>query len=347
MQEIQTHTILHCPVCQHEGTLLHKELTDRLFHMPGFWDMKKCVNTDCATVWICNAPLESEIPKLYATYYTHEDITKESVKTVTEKKVTLLDKIRSEYIHTTYGYVNPYSNWKYTVLSKITYLHPAWKENLEATVFYLPAHVGGKLLEVGCGAGGTLEVLTKKGWVTTGTDFDEDAVANAKTKGLNVYAGELKDQKFPDESFDVVVMSHVIEHVPHPIELLTECRRVLKKGGTLTLLTPNADARGFAHFGRNWFALDTPRHLNLFTPKSLKLLAQESGFKNYTAKSTMHLAIHIWQMSYGLRTDNNFTRTTTISLLKKIKMQFVVLILGWIHILAPGKGEAALLICKK
>lgn len=346
MQEIQTHEVINCPVCRSEGFILHKKLTDGLFAMPGFWDMKKCSNIHCETVWISNAPIDSEISKLYATYYTHKD-SSDIKKGASEKKVTFLDKIRSEHLYTTYGYDNPHSNWKYKIISKIAYIHPAWRENLESTVFYLSENKGKKLLEVGCGAGGTLESLTKKGWVTTGTDFDNEAVMNAKSKGLNVFYGELIEQRFPDESFDVVVMSHVIEHVPHPVELLKECRRILKKNGTLTLLTPNANARGFSYWGRNWFALDTPRHLQIFTPKSLAIIANKAGYTKIKTFSNMHLAIHIWQMSLGLASDKNFSRNSSLSIIQKIYMQFIVLILGWLNIFLPGRGEVAVLICKK
>lgn len=308
--------------------------------------MKKCPNQYCQTTWISNPPIDSEISKLYTTYYTHKDSSNVE-NNVSEKKATLLDKIRSNHLHEVYGYSNQNNEWRYKLLSKITYLHPAWKENLESTVYYLPKNEGGKLLEVGCGAGGTLEVLTKKGWVTTGTDFDNEAVANAKSKGLNVFCGELFEQKFPDESFDVVVMSHVIEHVPHPVELLMECRRVLKKNGTLTLLTPNANARGFSYWDRNWFALDTPRHLQIFTPKSLAIIAEKAGYIKIKSFSNMHLAIHIWQMSFGMASDENFSRNSSLSFRKKIYMQFVVLFLGWLNVIFPGRGEVAVLICKK
>lgn len=343
MQEIKTTPKPHCVACGGNGVYIHKQLTDRLFNTPGFWDMKKCVNPNCSTVWLDPAPQESEIPKLYTSYYTHQDLPNDTA----EARTTFLDKIRAAHLHSVYAYDAPRSSWLYTLLGKITYIHPAWKDNLESTVFYLPKNVSGRLLEVGCGAGATLQAMTKKGWVTTGTDFDPGAVANAKNKGLDVYCGELSDQKFADESFDAIVMSHVIEHVPHPTELLTECHRVLKKDGVLVVLTPNARARGFNYYGRNWFALDTPRHLQIFTAESLGIIASNVGYRDINTFTSMHLAIHIWQMSSAMASDPFFTRGSKISIYKRIIMQFAILTLGWIHTFFPGKGEVSVLMCKK
>ena len=75
---------------------------------------------------------------------------------------------------------------------------------------------------------------------------------------------------YPADSFDAVIMSHVIEHVPQPRELLAECARLLKLGGRLVMLTPNAESFGLDYYGRCWRGLEPPRHLQIFSQPALE-----------------------------------------------------------------------------
>lgn len=99
----------------------------------------------------------------------------------------------------------------------------------------------GKFLDVGCAAGFFLNGIKKNSaWDVYGVDFGESAVRFARQKlDLNVTRGDLADAAFPDGFFDYVHVNNVLEHVLNPVSLLTECRRVLKPGGTLFLSVPN------------------------------------------------------------------------------------------------------------
>ena len=136
----------------------------------------------------------------------------------------------------------------------------------------------GRLLEVGCGNGRQLERLAHAGWKVEGLDFDERAAQTARRLGLEVKVGDLASARYPDASFDAVILSHVIEHVPDPVALLVECRRILRSGGQLVLATPNSDSWGHRRFGRAWLGLDPPRHLLVFTPRALAEAAGRAGF---------------------------------------------------------------------
>jgi hypothetical protein len=89
-------------------------------------------------------------------------------------------------------------------------------------------------------------------WQTQGIDFDMGAVRAARERGLSVSEGGLAEQGYPDATFDAVAMVHVIEHVPDPVTVLIEARRVLRPGGRLVLITPNSGGRGHRRFGRAW-----------------------------------------------------------------------------------------------
>src|SRR5208282_348249 len=108
--------------------------------------------------------------------------------------------------------------------------------------------------------------------------FDPQAVDAAWRKGLSVKLGRLAEQRYPDESFDLVLMSHVIEHLNDPLATLREIRRVLRPGGTLAVTTPNADSWGHRHFGPDWRGFEPPRHLRIFNGKALAALAGHAEF---------------------------------------------------------------------
>lgn len=339
---IQTQARPNCPVCQSQGSLLYAELTDRLFNVEGNWNMKRCNNIDCGTLWLDPTPTEENLPKLYSDYCTHNDL-------VLPRNLlrTALAGIQAAYLQTRYGYESSLPKWATPLLAYIAYLHPAWKDALDASVFYLPARQGGHLLEVGCGSGATLQSIATKGWQVTGVDLDEAAVKNARSKGLEVHQGSLCAQNFMANSFDAIVMSHLIEHVPNPTELLNECYKLLKKDGVLIALTPNAGSDLHKYYGRNWIGLDAPRHLQIFTLKSLANIATKTNYSSVKVFSTMHgIVFHelaSTELALGKKHSMGNRGTLTHYILGNIKGLF----LGWLHKLSLNSGVEAVLICKK
>ena len=73
-------------------------------------------------------------------------------------------------------------------------------------------------------------------------------------------------------------MNHVIEHLHDPVDTLRHCWKILKPGGHITVITPNYGSSGHELYGPDWFALDPPRHLVLFTEDSLRRTLESFGF---------------------------------------------------------------------
>jgi SAM-dependent methyltransferase len=92
--------------------------------------------------------------------------------------------------------------------------------------------------------------------------------------------------RFSEHTFDAVTLSHVIEHVPDPLGLLVEVRRILKPGARIVLTTPNSRSLGHQKFREFWFGLDPPRHLQIFTPASLQELARRVRLNHVQAFTT-------------------------------------------------------------
>jgi SAM-dependent methyltransferase len=73
-------------------------------------------------------------------------------------------------------------------------------------------------------------------------------------------------------------MSHVLEHLHDPVAVLNEIYRLLRPGGRIWLATPNIEGPLSAYFHRHWRGLESPRHLNLFSPDLVKSVLQNAGF---------------------------------------------------------------------
>jgi len=219
-------------------------------------------------------PVVEDIPKAYKSYYTHD----EDPAAPDNLARRVYHVIRDAYIASRYRHEKAgISGWA-RFLGCLIYLNPIRRANIDGNIFFLRSKQNGRLLEVGCGNGATLETLESLGWQVEGVDFDPAAVERARRRGLQVHLGTLSGQGLPAGSFDVVVSNHVIEHVPDPVDLLRECHRVLKPGGNLVVITPNIEGWGHRIYGADWRGLEPPRHLYLFTVGSLAALSARAGF---------------------------------------------------------------------
>ncbi|MDP3989558.1 MAG: class I SAM-dependent methyltransferase [bacterium] len=133
-------------------------------------------------------------------------------------------------------------------------------------------------LDFGCGGGANLARVRSlhPSWNLYGLDNNQVACENARAKGFEVFCGDIDKLTLPQNFFDEVHMSSVIEHVPDPVYTMRRIHECLKPGGVVYIRTPNFDSFGRVVFRTYWQALDAPRHLFLFTRKTLsRLLAME------------------------------------------------------------------------
>ena len=137
----------------------------------------------------------------------------------------------------------------------------------------------GRLLEIGCAAGGFLDAAQKAGFRPTGIELAADVVRYAtEVRGLNVHPGTVESVALPDEAFDAAVMLDVIEHVVDPLALLETVRTRLRPGGALVVMTPNLSGLGARWLRASWEACDPKDHLWLFDPGTLDALCRRAGF---------------------------------------------------------------------
>jgi len=134
---------------------------------------------------------------------------------------------------------------------------------------------GGPLLDIGCGRGTLLRVARSHGVEAFGVERPSP-VGHALP---DVFERPLRDCAFPDGHFQLVVLWHVLEHLPHPAETLGEVHRILRPGGWLSLAVPNFGGAQSRASGARWFHRDLPRHLWHFRGPALERLLQGKGFR--------------------------------------------------------------------
>lgn len=199
---------------------------------------------------------------------------------------------------------------------------------------------GENILDVGCGDGYYLYILSNLNSTLqlTGVDFDPNALKSAKknmSRNIKLVRADLmKKLPFPNDFFDGIIMSEVMEHLPNDIKCMKEVRRVLKKNGRLVLSVPHINYPFFwdpinwvlqrsldTHIKSGFWAGIWNQHLRLYSAEILGYVLRMSGFKNVNIKKLTHFCLpfnhHLINLGARLLTSKN-----TPYLLKKKTSKF-------------------------
>jgi ubiquinone/menaquinone biosynthesis C-methylase UbiE len=284
-----------CYVCGGGGQVVYENLVDDVFFAPGQWNVRRCSDDRCGLMWIDPMPIEEDIAKAYENYLTHDD--SNSLAEVFRGLRRLIGLAEAGYLAWKFGVNEGQVGPMAKVLGMFLYFHPARRANLGTPLAYLPRPGNReevpKLLDVGCGAGAMLDLTAAVGWESYGIDFDPQAVRCGLARGRRISTGSLAEQLFPADYFDAMIMSHFIEHIHDPRRTLSEAYRVLAPGGRLVVFTPNNESVTHRTYGQSWSGLHIPRHLHIFTVRSLVRLLYEAGFKKVRVKTTARFATDV------------------------------------------------------
>lgn len=210
------------------------------------WSFALCEG--CKSMYLIKRPMESSVQLAYSNYYTHDN-SKQANK-LTDKTISTIKAKIHKYSGVFSRLFRRLGVYPHTFLDDIT------------------RSVPGSIVDIGCGSGKLLSELAPE-WKKTGIEFDPNAVSAARQKGLAISHGTFEViNEFKDE-FDVIVCSHVLEHVHNPQLLLDLSVNALKQNGELWLQWPNPKADGLALFGKYWRGLEAPRHLCLMSKQSV------------------------------------------------------------------------------
>ncbi len=151
--------------------------------------------------------------------------------------------------------------------------------------YYRP-RTPGTLLDIGCSTGFFLRVARDKGWQCKGVELSKDTARIAAERyHLEVYQGELEEQPFQENEFDVVTLWDVIEHLEDPLNTLKRVARILKPDGIILFRTPNADGLfprlsfKVAGLTGQWPHVTPPGHLYQFSKRSIEKLLKKGGLE--------------------------------------------------------------------
>ena len=134
----------------------------------------------------------------------------------------------------------------------------------------------GKILDIGAGTGDFLAFVKQNGWQTIGVEPSQKAKEIATKKGV-VFVNEISELE--NQSFDVITMWHVLEHVPDLEKQIQELKRLLKSDGTLIVAVPNFKSFDANHYKEFWAAYDVPIHFWHFSKTAIKLLFEKQNMK--------------------------------------------------------------------
>ncbi|HVP37001.1 MAG TPA: class I SAM-dependent methyltransferase [Terriglobales bacterium] len=218
----------------------------------------KCNN--CGLIYLNPRPVKEIIGRYYPvdSYYSYQDFT--------VKKLNYRGRLKQSAVE---GYYNSKNIFK-KILSDLL---------VRNFLILPPKEKKGRLLDIGCGSGEFLNQMKNFGWEVYGVEINQESADIGNKRGLNIFCGELGGADFPENFFDVVVLSQILEHVYSPGSYLEEIHRLLKEGGILIVGVPNIGCLEIQIFGRNCHALDVPRHLHFFGIASLKNYLEKYGFE--------------------------------------------------------------------
>lgn len=243
--------ILECPACG--GRRFERALTvaDYQFNNPGTWDIDRCA--ECKLLFLSPMPNEATLDTFYPpVYYTFQQDEDEPPPSHVARR-SIGDRILAR-LRRSVG--DPY--------------------------FPTP----GRMLDIGCAAGEALDGFKSSGWDVFGVEPNPVACEAGYQRGLDIRQGAVLDADFPAAYFDYVRGNHSFEHVPNPVETLTEIRRIIKPSGRLMFSLPNVNGIVARHFGQDWIHLAAPVHTFSYQPGNLRKMLARNGFRTTHVRFT-------------------------------------------------------------
>ena len=254
-----------CPECGSASAVKHSHVEDYFFGSGDCRSYYSCSSSTCGVAWPVPAPTLRELEIAYSAYYTHD-----------RRGRSLGDWIRPTVARILYHATSFQSG---EICRGPNFVTRLLDDAFCASGGMRPIPHG-VVVDVGCGNGERLELFRKIGWNKVwGVEPDAKARATGGEAGRKILEGDATSIPFPENSVDLVMLHHVIEHIAQPTAALSECLRVLRTGtGVLSILTPNFASASSESWGRYWRGLESPRHLRIFTVPALERALKKTGF---------------------------------------------------------------------
>lgn len=247
-----------CPWCDSEKTQFHLWLKDEFLTQEEF-QIYECLR--CGLLFTEPRPKKSEIGKYYKSeeYYSHQENKSGFIPKLYESVKSV--NLRKKYKMATNGIAK------------------------------------GRVLDIGCGVGDFLHTMEQKGWETEGIEPSEDAKAIAKKRIKAEVLDTEAQETLPDNSFDLITMWHVLEHVDDLHWQLNQLERLVKPNGRVVMAVPNYKSYDGVFYKEKWAAYDVPRHLNHFNQETLVKIFKTNNLIHIKTEKLVWDAYYISYMS--------------------------------------------------
>ena len=256
-------TLSNCPVCNSPSSQPFLTCKDHTVSRETF-DVVNCNG--------CGFKYTNPRPELnvLGNYYKSEDYVSHS-------------NTKKGFVNSTYQTVR-----KYTLMKKLQLISKYFKT--------------GRVLDIGSGTGEFLNVCKNAKWETIGIEPSDDAREMAITNyGLDVRKEE-EIRNLQSESFDIITMWHVLEHVPDLNTRIEDLKRLIKPNGVIIIAVPNCNSLDARIYKENWAAYDVPRHLYHFTPKDIESVFKKHGLKVFKTLPMVFDAYYVSMLSEKIMT---------------------------------------------
>lgn len=237
---------MNCKLCAGESKPLYQKLFDDRYGYPGTFDLYQC--TVCGFAQTVPELSAEQLTQLYTDYYPRKQLTAADVQQAAKFR----------------------PGWTGWLAARL-------RGTLNTCHYY--AKPGQRVLDVGCGDGTSLLDITQLGAEAYGTEYDRNVEPVAKQLGLRIFFGDLKAAPYPDEFFDTITMSQLLEHVADPVAFIRTAKQKLKPGGQMMISFPNINSFNRKKSGRRWVNWHVPYHINFFTNQSIALLAKATAME--------------------------------------------------------------------
>ena len=163
-----------------------------------------------------------------------------------------------------------------------------------------------KMLDIGCATCGLMAEFINRRWDAEGIEVSPEIIAFDKRMGFDVVQGPVEQVKYPGAEFNLITMTHVIEHLPNPKRTLQEIYRILAPNGKLFIRTPNCESIPRLIAGEEWFS--DPAHVFFFGTKTLMKLITDCGFRILGIKNYVGIDMETYSETWNKLGLNDIIR---------------------------------------
>ena len=176
------------------------------------------------------------------------------------------------------------------------------------------------LLDVGCGTGDFLQIAKQNNWNVSGIEPNKQArsIANNKTDNSVFEVEQLLN--FKENTFNVITLWHVLEHLPNLDKQISILKKILKPNGTLIIAVPNYKSYDAKYYKEHWAAFDVPRHLWHFSKASISKLVSKESMRVVKVKPMFFDAFYVSLLSEKYKSGKmNLIKGFWVGLISNLK----------------------------